>query len=170
MKTAFIKGTDRKYTIFENGTMTVNWKFINGKKSYYKTPKIIRRANDESFVINNEYKSIRKLTYSHLGFYICVTCEKPKKKKRDKSYRCVDCYKAQKNRISKDFAKRHPKRIKMRSINRVAKITDGYIVNNLFQCEMDHKLFPQELLKAKRQQLKLSRELKKQKQNDINSK
>ena len=177
MKTKFIKGTNRQYSIREDGFVTSNYTKYKGKVQ--DRIKILSRKEKT----NQEYKTlistirlngkprsviIESLLYEYFNIQKCRQCNKNIKHK-DRKWHCKKCdyknhltfvkrWKKNNTEKVKDISKKH-------SITRINSLKDSYIAG-FFKGKTS--LFDKYLLELKRNQLKLHRELKKQKQNDTN--
>lgn len=163
MKTKYIKGTKEKYTITEDGVITV-----------CKTNKTLKEDKQGivSFYshIKNKYvrRSVRKLIWLNHNIFFCIHCQKKSKERHDckgkSGYTCMKCGRA---RVLVNYLKWRDKNPEIAALSNGSKaLTDAYIHRSLY---VKNKSLPKELVQAKRDQLKLFRELKKQKTNDNNS-
>lgn len=173
MKTKFIKGTNKKFSIREDGIVLTNYRvYKNGKKDYSYNVEIHPSNKHFSLYIGNGKRLGRtqnSLLKEYFNLVICVRCKEIKKPRKKDSLKCVEC---EKKRI-KLRNKRHLKYIVEKNRKARIDLKDRYLINVLnrhLKKDMKIKIgdVPKELLETKRLQLKLHRELKKQKQNDTN--
>jgi len=168
MKTKFIKGTNKKYSIREDGVVFSNYYFNNnGDKVKRKYPLKSRKDKDR-IVVQINYgkekgsKCTKALVKKYFGFFHCKKCNK-KTKDNDNNIQyffCSKCTKEKRRLNSAKFKRNNPEKIKL-SRNKYRKdLKDGYI-STVLRCTTQD-LTP-EIIDAKKNHLKLHRELKKQK-------
>ncbi len=99
----FIKGTDKRYSIREDGAVFSHYR--NGQEK--KSPKSIiydviqLKIKNGRVSVNNKTKSIKILIFQHFGYCICIKCDK-KMNYINQARICKECRKIAK---SKDFKK-----------------------------------------------------------------
>jgi hypothetical protein len=172
MKTKYIKGTNKKYSIREDGVVFINYYLRNNVKKYYNDIKILKPRKDNLVKINRKRMSLMKLLRDHFNIFYCKHCNKKKKIINDDQsvYVCKKCQKKQLIIVQKEWRNRNlelsRERSRLDSKKNRDNLTDRYIIKS-FKIKVIGNIH-KELIELKRNQLKLHRELKKQKQNDTN--
>lgn len=175
MKTKFIEGTKKQYSIREDGVVLKNYKIqriSNTRKDIIATNNILKCV-DKSTVdikVNKKIKrlSVYRLMHKYFGFAYCKKCG-DKFKYNVSPITCDKCRKeARKKSVQKDYiAHKEDRLLSFRLYSKIqsSNLSYAYLHNclNVKQGEL-----PNGVLELKKQQLLLHRELKKQKQNDTN--
>jgi hypothetical protein len=167
MKTKFIKGTDKKYSIREDGVVFSNYYFNrNGDKVKRKNPLKSRKDKDRIIVQINYGeakgpKCTKALVKEYFGFFYCKKCSKKTKDNNNIQYFfCKKCTKEKRRLNSAKFKSNNPEKIKLSRDKYRKDLKDGYI-STVLRCATQN-LTP-EIIDAKKNHLKLYREIKKQK-------
>jgi len=153
MKTKFIKGTGKAYTISEEGVVVR----LRDNKTIVpiglRLPRIVFK--------NKEFSShsTRKLLWINYKFFNCIHCGERKTErfnlKAKKGYTCVSCGKEKINKNSLSWISRNPEKHNQKANLAVQELTDGY-VQSCFKLGSSIQL-PKEIIDAKRKQLILYR-------------
>jgi DUF2075 family protein len=166
MKTKFIEGTNKKYSIREDGIVYSNYYFNrSGIKAFRKLEIKSKKIKNRIVVMLNrgDYKgskSIESLLREHFGFSYCKCCKKKTynnnnnniqhffcRKCTNKKRRINSCtYKINNNELIKKFNDKYRKELK------------PWYIATVLRCKTSD--LTDELLSVKRSQLKLHRELK----------
>lgn len=169
MKSKYIEGTNKQHSIREDGVVLIHYNNHKYGRIFYDVPKI---SNEKSglVIIGNKNRTVRKLMRDNLNMFLCKNCScKVKfnsKLFRTYGYQCMSCTATERKIKNKQFRLDNPEYDKNKKKKIVNEISDGYIKNVLKRKESVY--LPDPLLKLKRNQLKLFRELKNHKQNDTN--
>lgn len=172
MKTKYIKGTKKRYSIREDGIFTSHYKTYKNQYSsgIIYVEKILKYNKAKVVYTSNRVFFINSLLLEYFGKRICNRCNKNFKTKTVNIKVCDKCTKNRVRLKNKRWALRHPKQ--MKEIRRkykafqIESISDNYIRSELRMTKKDN--LPEIILILKRNQLKLHRELKKQKKYDTN--
>jgi hypothetical protein len=169
MKSKYIKGTNKQYSIREDGFVLKNYKYqriSNTRKDLIVTNNVLKYISKSTvnIKVNNKIRrlSIYKLMHEYFGFAYCKLCNN-KFKYKTSPITCDKCRKeSRKKSVQKDYEV-HKKERLIRSIlySKVQsnKLSDRYIHNCL---NIRQGNLPKKLIELKRNQIKLHRELKKQ--------
>ena len=174
MKSKFIEGTDKQYSINEKGVVRVH--YFKTKSIIYKKGKLVKgwtkkNSNETHYKINGAQVSAKKLIRDTFNIYYCVICgKKTKYEDSINSRSCPKCKEKASLRGQRKWRKNNlelaRKRTKVIFEKHKENLGDAYITSHLFKTEMGS--IPEYIIDLKRQQISLHRELKKQKQNDTN--
>lgn len=155
MKTKFIEGTNKQYSIREEG------KVISHKKSGDKVLKIVKGQVSLSVHGVSTNVFISYLLKQYFNYFMCKSCNTKVKGNEKKRSLCVKCKVTVKESNARYFKTLSPlskqKRRKYKRESRL-KLKDFYIREKL---NVSNIPISKELIQAKRQQLLLHRELKK---------
>ena len=162
MKTKFIKGTNKKYSIREDGVVFGYKGVMTPQKRCDNSILVIIKINGKRTSL-----SVRRLLLEYFNIFNCYRCnEKYKRNQLAKGFICKNCLLKSKKQDIKRFIEKHPD-IQRKYHEKYRKnLKEFYILNLLHMKSSDN--IPKEIIELKRNQLKLHRELKKQKQNDTN--
>lgn len=168
MKSLFIEGTNKQYSIREDGKVIKHYSILKNKKlKYYDKVLKIKAGNTVS-----AYKidfNINTLLLIYFKYKLCKEC-RSKIYKETKEYYCNIC-KTNNKRISNKRKQRlkayyNTKHLES-NINRVKKSNKYHIDNlsnaylaSLLRVKID--IIPNDIIKAKKQQMLLYREIKQQ--------
>lgn len=105
MKTKFIEGTNKQYSIREDGFVFRN--YIDGRPALQ-----LKTMLDKTVCITINKKkfkpSIRKLMFDHYGFKICKSCNSKIFDSLKGRFLCDDCKLNKKRKRHREYKKRHP--------------------------------------------------------------
>lgn len=190
MKTKFIDGTDKQYSIREDGSIIRNYKWrgrkeyghIEYKKVVLKYKKCPKRKVDYLAVRSNGkvFNWFKNSLLSHyFNFIICPKCNK--KIKTDKHIRvCPECIRKARNIRSLEWRKNNKETYKLSlkksyyknkekyseiAKNKIKNLDDSYVISKL---KIPTSFSNSTLIEIKRNQLKLHRQIKSLKENDTN--
>lgn len=159
MKSFFIKNTNEQYSIREDGVIIIHYKLTwKNNKTKVGINKVMKLYNKRysTISINNQNVSlsINTLLLEYFGFKYCTSCNN----KIKDGEKCNDCKKL----VIKNYNKKSRTKYKQKKITKerleITFLSDNYIKNN-FKLPSNISI-PQEIIKAKRQQLLLHRQLK----------
>jgi hypothetical protein len=169
MKTKFIEGTNKKYSIREDQTVVRNYFEINNK--IFNTIKIIKPRKDPIALyvrINGKTMSVRLLLLNAFNIYYCRSCDKKQKTiKKPLRFTCKECRRNQVNKTQSKWAKNNPDKIKAKTLIQSKNLSNSLIVNQYLGYNIKDNI-PEHIIKLKRKQILLHRELKNHKKNDTN--
>lgn len=163
MKSKYIKGTNKKYSIREDGVIISHYEFYGNQYSSGITTKEKELHPSHGIVTTVKYLfNPKNLLLEYFNIRICNQCNTNFKPINNKVHRCNKC-KSNNRKISRK--KWEQDNIKLRlELNKkyrqyaIYNLTDAYI-SKLFNTSI--KILSQEIIITKRQQLLLHRQLKK---------
>jgi hypothetical protein len=162
MKTKFIKGTNKKYSIREDGSI------ISHKKSGDKLLNPCRQSVSLSVNGVKINAFVPFLVKKHFNYFICKKCNKKSKGSTLNVTLCKNCKVSVKESNSRYNKKLSPaqKEKKKKYKAHARKTLKTFYINDKLKAY--NNSLPKEVIELKRQQLKLHRELKKQEKYDTN--
>jgi len=170
MRTKFIEGTNKQYSIREDGIITIHYKMQRVTNDRMNKILCNRKLNIlRGNVFNINYNGNRKqvalntLLFNAFGFRICKDCGKNKKNVSITYSLCKKCSSERRRinniRLAAKFRKNNPDKIKEMNNNRIKNLIPCYVASKL---KISISIVPQYLLNTKKQQLLLHREIKQQ--------
>ena len=148
MKTKYIEGTNKEFSIREDGTVIKHVVLVNNNRD-----SIIITINGKRVK-----KNIKKLISIHFNKITCIHCKD--KCNVDQNHKsgniCIECRRKASNIKNKIHRDKYPKKYKEKSIKAVKDMTTGYVAKIL---GLKVKDLNPEVVELKRKQLLLYREL-----------
>lgn len=137
LQTKFIEGTDKQYSIREDGAVISHYRFLRNLKKEYRT--LLLKGNKDpkcatiQYIIKGKQYTKSALLITHFGFKKCKTC-KAAVQNILYSY-CKDCIKIRDKESFKKYKKNNPIKVKEQAERGHLKdrdtVTKGYIANLL---------------------------------------
>ena len=164
MKTKFIEGTDKKYSIREDGVFIRNYKSYKNKHSsgIIKTKKILKSGKKGRVYTSDGVFYIKSLLLEYFKIRICKICNKNFDTDNVNVKVCSECTRKRVNKKNKEWRDKNPEKIKLSrkkyKVYMIETLSDSYIRDRLKVTLNDG--LPQEVIIAKREQLKLHRAIK----------
>ena len=137
MKSKFIKGTNKQYSIREDGTMTIHYKYTKNYTSTYIVNRIMKPNKNKQgvlyeFAINRKRvnRSMNNLLMDAFGYHICNKCT-GKFIPNKSSKKCDECKRQSLCNNTKRYNKNHPGHVKSMTKFKVDTITKSYVAHML---------------------------------------
>lgn len=165
MKTKYIEGTDKQYSIREDGEVILNYKRnrFGGISSVICGNPIKKFRKNVSLRIkgrkNNLTVTIPSLLKKHFKFYYCSICNKKVNDDSLYSHKCKNCIKENLKQYNKNTESKYAELRKEFSKKSRDSLSNYYICGSVLRTPV--KDTPLELIELKRNQMLLKRELNK---------
>jgi Zn finger protein HypA/HybF involved in hydrogenase expression len=165
VKTKFIEGTNKQYSIREDGQVIIHYiRRKNNKIIKYKEIKLLKQDNVKSIVIFVNRIRVKRtsnaLLKEYFNTFLCKDCNKYYKKTTH-AVLCNTCYN-KRRKLSKAKTYINTKEFQLKKSFYKTLFLDNNVVSTRLGLPIN--MIPKELLELKRQQMLLNRKLKSLKQ------
>ena len=170
MKTKFIEGTNKQYSIREDGEVIRHYKYTWTRKKTYKEGIMPKYGKNKTHVTINDLNSnkngsfsINTLLRKYFNTFKCVQCSIIKPNNFKRSCVCNECLKNNVSSYNKRTRSKYRESNKLSCKKAIENLKPYYVAGTLRGYKekyVSHKLLDEKIIESKRQQLLLHRTIK----------